>query len=444
MMGSHLYAQIVAVKKKQIDDYKRQYPRVTFFELPEHDALPEHSIGYSRYYMKQLAHILCQDDFPFCAILDDNVKYWKGVTLKNDPLWTATPPTHETIPALQGFKAADPERRQTSDVRQVTVLQHFQTHADTLRDFAMVGFGKFRPKGANTVAYRKSHVYSVYLLNLSKLRHVEYDPRHWVMEDIWFNRLVAQAQDPDRPDKKLVICKCQRWQFHKPMQTGGCDEGVVPALGPVSPGPTPPLEPVVVEGSLTYGPQQQTVSLRAGTTIPCVASANGGALVALGSMGPLPEQMITELHAQIQTSVAAATAASITGAVEVQVRQVNDVAVSPPCDIKAWRFPMPWKDIVKLVVDAQWKDNAPLALAPSSPAPTSTVRTMPELARKCAALLLGHGNGDAVLPLPVVIAKLEEAMFAKTSVGLLPVRLLAVAKGLVPPEDYKFLELLSP
>ena len=313
MMKRLLYAQIIAVKGTQVEDYKREFPLHTFFELPpEADRL---AVGCSRYFMKQLAHILCQD-FPFCAVIDDNVDYWQAVTLTADP-------------APQFGLAALPKQRQLKEIDQGThswsrytppalflsccaslslslcvcvcvcvcvclcvcvcvcvcvrgaclwlwlcatcmstgpgtILSHFQNNPDCMAQFAIIGFGKLRGKGvlqdgsrvrvsnAKSVhAYARSHVYSAYILNLSKLEDVEwllsarqvsfsyqsplhaeslfsfkkrvisrligrsrYGLRHYVMEDIAFNRRVSARGG--------VICKCYRYQFAKPNQAGGC------------------------------------------------------------------------------------------------------------------------------------------------------------------------------------------------------------------------------
>ena len=181
MMGETTYAQIVAVKPSEVEAYKEQFPFHVFFELPpEADKL---AIGCSRYYMKQLGHILrAGSDLssPLCFVSDDNVDYWNGITLTGDP--------HPQFSA-----DALPDKMRLHSVRQSKVLRHFSEDTDTYKasDFAILGFGKLRTKGTvdpdlglvsgvrRTNAYKHGHVYSAYILNLDKLEDVEYGRKHF-------------------------------------------------------------------------------------------------------------------------------------------------------------------------------------------------------------------------------------------------------------------------
>ena len=225
MMGETDYTQIVAVKSSQVEAYKEQFPLHVFFELPP--EAEELAIGCSRYYMKQLAHILRAGNelsSPFCFVADDNMDYWSGITLTGDP--------HPQFPTANNPLASLPDKMRLHSVRQIDVLRHFSKDTGTYKasDFAILGFGKLRTQGTTDPvlghisgvirrnAYLRHHVYSAYILNLDNLEDIEYGRKHFAMEDISFNRRVSE--------KGLVVCKCMRWQFYKPNQAGGCSYAV--------------------------------------------------------------------------------------------------------------------------------------------------------------------------------------------------------------------------
>eukprot|EP01043_Picozoa_sp_COSAG02_P082563 COSAG02_NODE_20756_length_816_cov_13.518033_2_plen_194_part_01 len=144
------YLQIVAVKRSEIEGYKEQFPEHTFLELPE--ICDKLGIGASRYYMKQLAHILVDESFPYCVVLDDNIVFWKGVTLRNDPF------------EQFGTKSCA-DKCLFSDVSMWDVLQHFQVNLQSLErtseQIAVYGFHKYQPQRTKfSSAYARKHVCS--------------------------------------------------------------------------------------------------------------------------------------------------------------------------------------------------------------------------------------------------------------------------------------------
>ncbi len=64
------------------------------------------------------------------------------------------------------------------------------------------------------------------ILNLERLKGVDYLKRAWVWEDFEFNR--------DAEDKGIVICKCYRFAFSSPQLTeGGCANMVARSDAPL-------------------------------------------------------------------------------------------------------------------------------------------------------------------------------------------------------------------
>ena len=88
----------------------------------------------------------------------------------------------------------------------------------------------------------REHTASTLILDLYKLKEVDFDERAFVFEDILLNRDVSE--------KKIVICKCYRFAFSSPqLKEGGCSSMIAPGHGPggqVSPLPQTqqPLKPL--------------------------------------------------------------------------------------------------------------------------------------------------------------------------------------------------------
>eukprot|EP00935_MAST-01C_sp_MAST-1C-sp1_P001464 g1464.t1 len=106
------YLQIVCVVSEEIDEYKRAWPNLNFFELPP--AATALGIGASRFYMKHLAYTISSEDFPFSMMMDDSIRGFTGFTLKNDPQ------------DLFG-KGILPDKAQMQDIPLRFALQHFMS-----------------------------------------------------------------------------------------------------------------------------------------------------------------------------------------------------------------------------------------------------------------------------------------------------------------------------
>jgi hypothetical protein len=202
------YLQIVAVKRCEREAYMRSCPdpNVVFFELPASaDSL---GIGAARYHMKRLATSICPADFPFCFFLDDSVQYWKGITLPGDP------------EPMFGECADDAPK--LTDISLADVLIHYQSEpfalAD-LRQFGMIGFHRMDGRNRSKAAYARRHVYSAIIMNLDKMRGVDYKENCFLWEDLDFNKRASEAG--------AVLCKCYRFGMgKKPGMPGGCGDMV--------------------------------------------------------------------------------------------------------------------------------------------------------------------------------------------------------------------------
>ena len=74
------YLQILVVIPEEVQAYKEFGPEnAAIFELPA--GAKDWGIGFSRYYTKKLAELLCPKAFPFCLFMDDSVQYWRGMCL---------------------------------------------------------------------------------------------------------------------------------------------------------------------------------------------------------------------------------------------------------------------------------------------------------------------------------------------------------------------------
>ena len=136
------------------------------------------------------------------------------------------------------------------------VLLHFcDMPTEDLRKFGMLGFHRLRRSNTSKKAFKRTHIMSTVLLNLGKLKGVEYHWRAHMMEDLQFNR--------DADKNEVVFCKCYRFAFSSPkMPEGGCAHLV--ARGEEDKRPLPAIMPEVsTETKLDLRTLPQTM-LRAG------------------------------------------------------------------------------------------------------------------------------------------------------------------------------------
>eukprot|EP00930_Biecheleria_cincta_P040131 TRINITY_DN27527_c0_g1_i1.p1 TRINITY_DN27527_c0_g1~~TRINITY_DN27527_c0_g1_i1.p1 ORF type:complete len:1470 (-),score=292.07 TRINITY_DN27527_c0_g1_i1:59-4468(-) len=204
------FLQVVAVRASEVEKYRMSAPFFVVMELPtcttvqhaHYGAMkPEElGVGCSRHWLIRLAAKL-QSDYVF--MLDDSVRAWRGVTLVDDPnpLFGAPPgpeASFKPIPMAQ-------------------VLQHF-AEPNFLRDLmpklVAMGFGRCSPEMKKARrAFCRSHIYSAYLLNISKVCGDELNFRQdlFIWEDFVFN---IRAHD---------VVKCQRFAMMKRcFHSGGC------------------------------------------------------------------------------------------------------------------------------------------------------------------------------------------------------------------------------
>lgn len=156
-MPKRSYVQLVCVKKSELDQYRRFWPTLSFFELPA--SADELGLGASRFWMMQLARKICAQSFRFFFMMDDNVQGWKVCRTPDTSIFSSL-----GLYPLERFK----EGHSGSDKRDVPlceVLAHFQNRdefRDELRKFAMIGFHRLGRYAREAIAsYARQHVYKV-------------------------------------------------------------------------------------------------------------------------------------------------------------------------------------------------------------------------------------------------------------------------------------------
>jgi hypothetical protein len=241
------YVQILIVKGIEFHDYKaRCPPRAALFVLPaevDSDTYPNGvGVGFARYYTKRLAEHLCPHDFRYCFVMDDSVQYMEGVTLRNDP--------HPCFDLEPGPKA------QTSDISLGDVLLWFQLQPDMLKQFGILGF--YRRNGfQHDRAYGRTHCTKAIVLNLDKLKDIDYEKGAHLWEDLKFNwdaeRVDWQERGAKDAECKSDVISCKFYRFQcgcAKLLGGGCaylvaraDEQPVEVAPPVA-SPVPPAPPL--------------------------------------------------------------------------------------------------------------------------------------------------------------------------------------------------------
>ena len=178
---AYQYIQFLVVIQDEVQAYKDFGPETAvIFALPA--QAKDYGIGFSRHYAKKLAHRLCPPDFPFCLMMDDSVQYWKGVTLPDDAL----------KPFGDDADTGAEATAKLADISLADVLLHFQTglldETKDVRNFGIIGFHRLNGYNSSKRAYKRTHCTSTVILNLERLKGVDYLKRAWVWEDLQFNR----------------------------------------------------------------------------------------------------------------------------------------------------------------------------------------------------------------------------------------------------------------
>jgi hypothetical protein len=173
-------------------------------------------------------------------MMDDSVQYWVGVTLAND--------TQRFFDREPGYTA------QTTDISLADVLTYFQLQPDIMKQFGMFGFYRFNGWPQER-AYDRTHCTKAILLNLDKLKDIDYEKGAHTWEDLklsWDMQGVKweEGQGKNNVDcdtSAPISCKLYRFQVSSPqLHHGGCAHMVA---RPDAPEPVVP-EPVVPEPHL--------------------------------------------------------------------------------------------------------------------------------------------------------------------------------------------------
>ncbi|CAK9004254.1 Uncharacterized ATP-dependent helicase YwqA [Durusdinium trenchii] len=214
------FLHIVAVKASEVEKYRSSAPFFVVMELPnvvtvQHQKYgaqtPEElGVGCARHWLVRLAASLKLD---YAFFLDDSVRSWRGITLVDDAQCQFGHPS--------GSKA---HCKIIPMARVMDYLVAPEFYKEELPKFGLFGFARLAPELllART-AFSRSHVYSAFLLNISKVlkEGLNYKQELFVWEDIFFN---LQVHD---------VVKTNRFAMVKqPYKTGGCSEMVARSANP--------------------------------------------------------------------------------------------------------------------------------------------------------------------------------------------------------------------
>ena len=194
------YAQIVCVKASEADAYRKAWPRMPLFLLPESaNNLGNHA---SRYWIHRLAVQLCPPDFPYYFTMDDSLHGWWGVTLPHDQ--------------VEMFGRAPLPKAQKDSVPLWDVLRHYTANVDFLtgdnglKEITALGFGRESGRNTSTRAYARKQVYSATIWNLRQLEDNGwfFNPDLWLWGDLDINNRISHVQvresmdhlEPKKPD----------------------------------------------------------------------------------------------------------------------------------------------------------------------------------------------------------------------------------------------------
>lgn len=208
------FIEIVIVREEEKYEYLNTALLHEVLDVFVMNASNYNTVGEARMVSKKLGEQITDGTgMKHLFILDDNVLFWNGVTLINDPC------------SLFGLDA-NHKRSQRTDISLFTVLNHFSiNNFDEVKNFNILGFSIGTHKGINKrrQAYGRKHVASAVLINLQKSKDVDYNPKAWAMEDIDFNNRTDDLSSKDRDEG--VIAKCLRFVACKKKLPEG---GVVP------------------------------------------------------------------------------------------------------------------------------------------------------------------------------------------------------------------------
>jgi len=203
------YIQIVIIRYEERSNYARvmNHPDNNIDVFVMKEGQPR-TIGYARHVAKKFGEIITRSSrMDFVFLMDDNISHWSGITLINDPC------------PLFG-KEPNHLSSQLTDISLFSVLNHFSRDSfKGVKKFSIVGFSNFNHKSVRRkrTAYGRKHVYAAVLLNLKRLKGIDYNQKAWAMEDTDFNLRTN--------DSSGVIVRCMRYVAYKKVLNEG---GVVP------------------------------------------------------------------------------------------------------------------------------------------------------------------------------------------------------------------------
>ncbi|CAE7632315.1 unnamed protein product [Symbiodinium necroappetens] len=205
------FLQIVAVKPSEVENYRMSSPFFVVMELPTECTVnhpcygkqrPEDlGIGCARHWMVRLAAAL---RMTYAFFLDDTVRSWRGVTLVEDTQSLFGVPPDSTRARFTPVPLA----------RVMSYLAEPKFLTEDMPAFASFGFARMAPEFlAVRRAFCRAHVYSGYLLNISKIEkeRLNFKQEQFIWEDLVFN---LDCHDVVRSNRFAMV--------KVPFSSGGC------------------------------------------------------------------------------------------------------------------------------------------------------------------------------------------------------------------------------
>mmetsp|Transcript_110435 Transcript_110435/g.263251 ORF Transcript_110435/g.263251 Transcript_110435/m.263251 type:complete len:1337 (+) Transcript_110435:32-4042(+) len=215
------FLQIVAVKPSEVENYRMSSPFFVVMELPTECTVnhpcygkqrPEDlGIGCARHWMVRLAAAL---RMTYAFFLDDTVRSWRGVTLVEDTQSLFGVPPDSTRARFTPVPLA----------RVMSYLAEPKFLTEDMPAFASFGFARMAPEFlAVRRAFCRAHVYSGYLLNISKIEkeRLNFKQEQFIWEDLVFN---LDCHDVVRSNRFAMM--------KQPFSTGGCSAQVARSANP--------------------------------------------------------------------------------------------------------------------------------------------------------------------------------------------------------------------
>ena len=216
MEGKESFVEIVVIRPEEKYDYFKTallHPALDVFVM---NISSYNTVGEARWVAKKLGEQITDGtEMKHLFILDDNILFWNGITLINDPC------------NLFGLEANHVTSQRT-DISLLSVLNHFsRNNFEKVKDFNLIGFSigalSRRSITRRRSAFGRKHVAAAVLINLLKSKKVDYNQRAWAMEDIDFNLRTDKLRE-ENPDEGVIV-KCLRFVACKKKVGEG---GVVP------------------------------------------------------------------------------------------------------------------------------------------------------------------------------------------------------------------------